>query len=270
MPKSPERLGKAHEKLTRDLLNGEDPRADTREQLSYLDDDERERVEVGADRAAEFVREHTPFSVNHATEEGDARKADPDDDVDLVVHGTEEKQKGYSLKLTSSTAVNVRNTLASKLCEDVFGESVESLLDDDELAAYERVTAAFAAEEIAGSDMAAEMTPVFAAKFREFRDEDEARLRERLLQHVRLDSNTVVCKVTKAGNFHGFASVERAPLRKFRAGTGDLDIYTKEGNATSVFFEVDSETAFRIDMYGQYAGSTRMERIKTVYRVTFG
>lgn len=270
MPKSPERLGKAHEKLTRDLLNGDEPRADTREQLAHLDEGERERVEVGADHAAAFVREHTPFGVDHATEEGDARKVDPDDDVDLVVHGADGERKGYSLKLTSSTAINVRNTLASKLCEDVFGEPIESLFDDDELAAYERVTAAFATDEIAGSDMAAEMTPVFAAKFREFRDRDEPLLRERLLQHVRLDSNTVATKVTKAGNFHGFASVERAPLRKLRDGEGTLDIYTREGNATSIFFDVDGETAFRIDMYGQYAGSTRMARIKTVYRVTFG
>jgi len=269
MPKSPERLGKAHEMLTRDLLNGDEPGADTLEQLEYLDADGRERVRLGAEKAAEFIREHTPFRIESATEEGDARKVDPTDDVDVVVRGGG-REKGYSLKLTSSTAINVRNTLASKLAEDVFGEPIGELLSPAELETYERVTAEFEAGECAGSDMAAAMTPVFAEKFRAFRDADEATLRARLLEHVRLDANMVACKVTAAGNFHGFASMERAPLRKFQAGEGTLDVYTTDSNDTSIFFDVDGEPAFRIDMYGQYSGSTRMARIKTVYRVTFG
>ncbi len=269
MPRSPERLGKAHETLTRDRLNDDEPQADTERQLEYLDDDERERVRIGADRAAAFVREHTNFAIERATEEGDARKADPTDDVDLVVHG-EGQTKGYSLKLTSNTAINVRNTLASKLAEDIFDTDVKELLTPAEFATYERVTTEFAADECGGSDMAAAMTPVFAEKFRAFQAEDEATLRERLLEHVRLDSNMVACKVTAAGNFYGFASMERAPLRKFRDGEGDLRIYTKSSNDTSVFFDVDDDPAFRIDMYGQYNGSTRQPRIKTVYRVTFG
>ncbi|RAW47021.1 hypothetical protein DQW50_01165 [Halorubrum sp. 48-1-W] len=269
MPRSPERLGKAHEKSTRDVLNGDDPQPDTEAQLAYLDDDQRERVRIGAREAARFVREHTPFAIERAIEEGDARKTDPTDDVDVVVHG-EGRTKGYSLKLTSSTAINVRNTLASKVAEDVFGKDVSVLLTPEEFATYERVTREFVAEECGGSDMAAAMTPVFAEKFRAFRDADEATLRERLLEHVRLDANVVACKVTAAGNFHGFASMERAPLRKFQEETGELSIYTTESNDTSIFFDVDDEAAFRIDMYGQYSGSTRKPRIKTVYRVTFG
>jgi len=270
MPKSPERLGKAHEKLTRDYLNGDDSQPDTEEQLDYLDDGQRERVRIGAEKAAEFIREHTPFNIVSATEEGDARKADPDDDVDVVVRGADGEEKGYSLKLTSNTAINVRNTLASKMAEDVFGRPIEDVLGPEAFATYERVISQFVDDEIESSEMAAEMTPVFAAAFRDFCDRDEPLLRERLLEHVRLDSNTVACKVTKAGNFYGFASMERAPLRKFAAGEGELEIYTTDSNDTSIFFDVDGEAAFRIDMYGQYSGSTRKPRVKTVYRVTFG
>lgn len=269
MPRSPERLGKAHEKLTRDLINGFGPQSDTNEQLRYLDAEERDRVQIGAEKAADFIREHTPFEIERATEEGDSRKADPTDDVDVVVHG-EGQKKGYSLKLTSDTAINVRNTLASKIAEDVFGQDIESLLSPDEHQTYTRLINQFVKEEAEGSDMAAAMTPIFAEKFREFKERDEETLRRRLLEHVRLDSNMVACKVTKAGNFYGFASMEREPLRKLRAGTGELEIYTKESNSTSIFFAVDEDVAFRIDMYGQYAGSTRKPRIKSVYRVTFG
>ncbi|ESS02967.1 MAG: hypothetical protein A07HR67_02475 [uncultured archaeon A07HR67] len=269
MPRSPERLGKAHEMLTRDELDGVDARPDTDEQLAHLDADQRERVRIGARKAAAFITEHTPFAIDHATEEGDARKTDPTDDVDVVVHG-EGQTKGYSLKLTSNTAINVRNTLASKLAEDIFETNIDELLTSAELATYDRVTSEFVAEDCAGSDMAAAMTPVFAEKFRAFRDADEQTLRERLLEHVRLDANMVACKVTAAGNFHGFASMERAPLEAFQAGTGELSIYTTDSNDTSIFFDVDGEAAFRIDMYGQYSGSTRKPRIKTVYRVTFG
>lgn len=269
MPRMPERLGKAHELLTRDVLNGDQPQPDTRSQLDHLDDSERERVRIGAEKAAEFIREHTDFDIERATEEGDARKADPTDDTDLVVHGAG-RTKGYSLKLTSSTAINVRNTLASKIAADVFGEDIETLLTPDEYRTYTDLTTAFAAGEAEGSEMAAAMTPVFAEKFRAFRARDEATLRDRLLEHVRLDADMVACKVTAAGNFYGFASMERAPLRKFRDHGGDLDIYTTESNDTSIFFDVDGEPAFRIDMYGQYAGSTRKPRIKSVYRVTFG
>jgi hypothetical protein len=268
MPRSPERLGKAHEKLTRDVLNDEEPQSDTKAQLDYLDEGQRERVQVGAEKAAEFVQDHTPFGVEYATEEGDDRKGDPTDDVDLVVHGGD-KQKGYSLKLTSSTAINVRNTLASKVADDIFGEDISELLTAEEYETYERVTREFVAEECEGSDMAAAITPIFAEKFREFKRDDEATLRKRLLKHVRLDSNMVACKVTKAGNFGGFASMEREPLVKFQQGDGTLESYTTESNDTSIFFSIDGAAVFRIDMYGQYAGSTRKPRIKTVYRVTF-
>jgi hypothetical protein len=269
MPRSPERLGKAHEKLTRDILNGDEPQPDTLEQLEYLDEGERDRVRIGAEKAVEFIRDHTPFEIKRATEEGDARKADPTDDIDVVVYGGGE-QKGYSLKLTSSTAINVRNTLASKIVEDIFDTDIQSLLSEEEHATYERVTTAFAAGEAEGSDMAAAMTPIFAEKFTEFKQREEATLRQRLLEPIRLDANMVACKVTNAGNFYGFASMERSPLRKFRDGEGELEIYTKDSNDTSIFFAVDGENAFRIDMYGQYQGSDRMARIKSVYRVTFG
>lgn len=265
----PERLGKAHELLTRDILNGDQPQPDTRSQLDHLDETERERVRIGAEEAAEFILEHTEFTIERTTEEGDARKTDPTDDVDIVVHG-DGQQKGYSLKLTSSTAINVRNTLASKIAEDVFDQDIETLLTPEEYQTYTRLTTEFEAGDAEGSDMAAAMTPIFAEKFREFRSRDEATLRDRLLQHVRLDSNMVACKVTEAGNFYGFASMERAPLRKFRDHEGKLDIYTKDSNNTSIFFDIDGEQVFRIDMYGQYAGSTRKPRIKSVYRVTFG
>lgn len=269
MPRKPERLGKAHEMLTRDILNGNDSQSDTLEQLNYLDEDEQKRVHIGAKKAAEFIREHTDFEIEHATEEGDARKSDPTDDVDLVVYG-DDNQKGYSLKLTSNTAINVRNTLASKIAEDIFGTDIESLLTTGEYETYKRVTTEFAAEKAEGSDMAAAMGPIFAEKFRNFRDRDEETLRRRLLEPIRLDANMVACKVTKAGNFYGFASMEREPLRKFQEGSGSLEIYTKDSNDTSIFFGVDEEPAFRIDMYGQYQGSTRKPRIKSVYRVTFG
>jgi len=265
----PERLGKAHELLTRDILNGDQPQPDTGSQFDHLDETERERVRIGAEKAAEFILEHTDFEIERTTEEGDARKADPTDDVDIVVHG-DGQQKGYSLKLTSSTAINVRNTLASKIAEDIFDQDIETLLTPEEYQTYTRLTTEFEAGDAEGSDMAAAMTPIFAERFREFRSCDEATLRDRLLRHVRLDSNMVACKVTEAGNFYGFASMERAPLRKFRDHEGELDIYTKDSNDTSIFFDIDGEQVFRIDMYGQYAGSTRKPRIKSVYRVTFG
>lgn len=265
----PERLGKAHELLTRDILNGDQPQSDTKSQIGHLDDDEKERVRIGAEKAAEFILDHTDFTIEHTTEEGDDRKADPTDDIDIVVRG-EEEEKGYSLKLTSSTAINVRNTLASKIAEDIFDQDLEALLTTEEYQTYTRITTEFEEEEAEGSDMAAAMTPIFADKFRSLRSRDEPTLRNRLLEHVRLDSNMVACKVTKAGNFYGFASMERSPLRKFRDHKGRLEIYTKNSNNTSIFFDIDGEKVFRIDMYGQYAGSTRKPRIKSVYRVTFG
>lgn len=270
MPSNPERLGKSHEKLTRDLLNGTDAQPDTRDQLEYLDADDRERVRIGSEKAASFIRKHTPFEIVAAFEEGDAKKPDPDDDVDVVVEGAHGESKGYSLKLTSDTAINVRNTLASKMAEDIFERPLDELFDEGEYATYQSATAQFVDEAISSSEMAGQIIPIFARKFAEFRDRDEATLRANLLRDVRLESNTVACKVTAAGNFYGFASMDRAPLRKFKDGEGTLEIYTKDSNNTSIFFDVDGESAFRIDMYGQYAGSTRKARIKTVYRVTFG
>lgn len=269
MPSNPEWIGKAHETLTRDILNNVDPQDDTLRNLDQLSKGDRERVQVGAEHAASFIKEHTPFEITHTTEEGDDRKPDPNDDVDLVVHG-KNQTKGYSLKLTSDTAINVRNTLASKVAEDIFDTPLEELLTAEELATYERVTRKFASGEYSGSDMGAEMTPIFSKKFRQLRDSNESALRERLLNHIRLDSNMVACKVTSAGNFYGFASMEREPLRKFRDGDAKLEIYTIDSNNTSIFFDIDGRKVFRIDMYGQSQGSTRKPKIKTVYRVTFG
>lgn len=263
-----EYIGKSHEKLTRDVLNNDNRRSDTIEQLSYLDDDETERVELGAEKAAEFIEKHTPFNITNAVEVGDARKTDPNDGTDLVVEGTNESKK-WSLKLTSDTAINVRNTLASKMCEDIFEQPITEVLTSDEMEKYNEWTSKYASDECSGSDMASVLTPIFTQKFRYALTHARGGVRNNILEDIRLDANMVAVKVTAAGNFYGFASMEREPLRKMMNGDGDISVYTTENNNTSIFFDVDDGPAFRIDMYGQYAGG-RMERVKVVYRVIFG
>lgn len=263
-----EYIGKSHEKLTRDMLNEDGARDDTVEQLSHLDESEKERVEIGAEKAASFIRENTPFDVAKAIEVGDSRKTDPDDDTDLLVEG-ERASKEWSLKLTSNTAINVRNTLASKMCSDIFEQPIQEVLTESEYTEYETWTERYAADECSGSEMAGVLTPIFAEKFRYALEHAEEEIRDNILNDVRLDSNMVAVKVTNAGNFHGFASMEREPLRKLSNDEGDIYVETTDSNNTSIFFEVDDEPAFRIDMYGQYAGG-RMEKVKTVYRVLFG
>lgn len=262
-----EYIGKSHEKLTRDILNSDTRQSDTVKQLSYLDDDEKERVELGAEKAAAFIEEHTPFTITNAVEVGDARKTDPNDDTDLVVEN-EQSSKKWSLKLTSDTAINVRNTLASKMCEDIFEQPITEVMSTTQMEKYNEWTRKYASGECSGSDMASVLTPIFTQKFRYALTHARDGVRNNILEDIRLDANMVAVKITTAGNFHGFASMEREPLRKMMNGTGTISVYTTENNNTSIFFDVDNETAFRIDMYGQYAGG-RMEKVKTVYRVVF-
>lgn len=269
MPKKPEYIGKAHEKLTRDILNNNDKQPDTKEMLSKLDDSDLNRVQIAAEKSAEFVNSKTDFEIKQSFEVGDSRKNNSEDDTDLLVKGNEE-EKEYSLKTTSSTAINVRNTLASVMCKNIFEETIDSLFNKEEYSTYSELTQKFVEEEISGSDMAEEITKIFESKFNEFKQEDRERLTSNLLNELRLDSNMVACKVTKSGKFYGFASKEREVFNKFREGEGELRIYTKDSNNTSIFFEIDGESIFRIDMYGQYQGSERSPRIKTVFRVTFG
>ena len=276
MPKDPEQLGKAHEHLTVAYLNSSNSSNDAERHLSKLDENAKKRVKIGSEKAAEFIREATDFEIKEAVEEGDARKPDPNDDIDITVYGDNGNQKSFSLKLTSSANINVRNTLASKISEDIFGSTIEELLSEEELNKYRKLTEQFVEEvkdenkDFRSSDLGGPVKDIFLRKFRDLKTRDEEKLRSKLLSEIRIDSNMVAVKVTASGNFKGFISSEREVFRKFRGGEGELTIETKESNNTSIFFRVDNEDLFRIDMYGQYNGSTPKPRVKCVYRVLFG
>jgi hypothetical protein len=154
------------------------------------------------------------------------------------------------------------------MCDDIFEQPITDVLTDSEQSQYDELTQKYAADECSGSDMAKVLTPIFAEKFRYALEHAESELRDNILNDVRLDANMVAVKITNAGNFYGFASMERNALKKLVDGDGEIDVYTTDTNNTSIFFDVDGETAFRIDMYGQYSGG-RMEKVKTIYRVVF-
>jgi len=269
MPHSPEFIGKAHEKLTRDILNREDPQEDTKEMLNELSEDEMARVEIGAEKTAQFIEEKVDFQISKAEEVGDKFKPDPEEDVDIVVRG-DNSERAFSLKMTSSSTMNVRNTLASKISENILEEEISDLLTVKEMKRYEKLTQDFARGKISGSDMGSEMTEIFCKYFNEKKGENEEELRRNLLKEIRIDSDMVACKVTPKGKFKGFVSPEREAFKKFKNMKGSLEIFTKESNNTSIFFELGGESLFRIDMYGQSNGSTRKPRVKCVYRVAFG
>lgn len=262
-----EYIGKSHEKLTRDILNNDEHQPDTIEKLSHLSEDQKERVEIGAKKTATYLRENTPFDITKAVEVGDDRKPDPNDDTDLLLKGENDSME-WSLKMTSNTNINVRNTLASVMCDDILEQPIEEVLTESEHKKYETWTSKYENDECKGSDMASVMIPIFAEKFSYALEKAEDELRDNILENVRLDSNTVTVKVTDSGNFGGFASMDRTPLKKLADGNGEMNVYTTENNNTSIFFDIDDELAFRMDMYGQYAGG-RMDRIKTVYRIQF-
>jgi len=64
-------IGKAHEKLTRDILNGVEPQSDTLEQFGQLDEEQQNRVEVGAEKASEFIKKDAHFEIADVEEVGD-------------------------------------------------------------------------------------------------------------------------------------------------------------------------------------------------------
>ena len=262
-----EYIGKSHEKLTRDILNDDERQPDTIKQLSHLKEDQKERVEVGAEKTAVYLQENTAFEITEAIEVGDARKADPNDDTDLLLKGKNDS-KEWSLKMTSNAKINVRNTLASVMCEDILEQPIEEVLTDSEYEKYETWTNKYKNDECSGSEMASIIGPIFAEKFSYAIEKAEEDFRNNILGDVRLDSNTVTVKVTKSGNFGGFASMSRTPLKKLATGNGEMKVYTTENNNTSIFFDIDDSLAFTVDMYGQYSGG-RMARIKTVYRIQF-
>lgn len=262
-----EYIGKSHEKLTRDILNNDEHQPDTIEKLSRLSEDQKERVEIGAEKTATYLRENTTFDITKAIEVGDDRKQDPNDDTDLLLKGKNDSME-WSLKMTSNTNINVRNTLASVMCDDILEQPIEEVLTESEYEKYETWKSKYENGECSGSEMASKIRPIFVEKFSYALEKAEDDFRDNILEDVRLDSNTVAAKVTKSGNFGGFASMNRTPLQKLADGNGDMKVYTTENNNTSIFFDIDGELVFRMDMYGQYAGR-RMDRIKTVYRIQF-
>ncbi|WP_206750723.1 hypothetical protein, partial [Halorubrum sp. SP3] len=72
--------------------------------------------------------------------------------------------------------------------------------------------------------------------------------RERLADELLLDSNTVACKVTKAGNYHGIVSTTQGPISNLDNPNTTLEIYTIEDSSTSIFFDIDGDRAFQIDV----------------------
>lgn len=272
MPKKPEDLGKGHEYLTEKLLNGAEKPSEADIDLSGLNDNQQERVKIGAIQAAKFIKNKTPFNIREAEEVGDKYKSDSNEDADIAVRGQNGQEKLFSLKLTSQPQINVRNTLASKISEDIFGRDLEELLNDEEMNQYQELTQEFVEneDEFSSSDLGGPIKEIFTEKFREAISAREDEIRKNLLKDMRVDSNMVATKVTKGGNFKGFVSPEREVFRKFENGEGNLEVKTRDSNNTSIFFTLDGEDLFRIDMYGQYNGSTRKPRVKSVYRVLFG
>lgn len=269
MPHSPEFIGKAHEKLTRDILNGVSPQKDTKKMLQEISEKDRKRVEVGAKKTAEFIQKKTDFEIEEAKEVGDRFKPTSNKDTDIVVKGNN-SEKGFSLKMTVNPTLNVRNTLASKISEDIFKEKLSDLLTSKEMKKYKNLTQEFSEGKISGSNMASTITKMFCKYLNQKKDENENKLRKNLLKDMRIDSNMVACKVTPDGKFKGFVSLDRESFRKFKNMEGDLEVFTKETNNTSIFFKIDGKIIFRIDMYGQYQGNVRKPRVKSVYRVEFG
>lgn len=266
MPKKPEYIGKAHEKLTRDILNGEDPQTDTVAQLNELPTDDRDRVRLGSEKTAEFIRDDVSFAIETAEEVGDALRGVSGDDTDLVVYGPNSNRR-YSLKMVSSGDVNVRNPTLNTICENLLERSRDALLERSDRDDYDDIAARYAADEIESKEFAAIVLPVLAAAFRDSRDRDEMAFRKRLAEELRIDSNTVACKITDAGYYHGIVSTTQGPISKLRDSETSLEIYTEEANSTSIFFDIDGERAFRIDVYGQHSGGQRRAGLRAAYRV---
>ena len=266
MPTTPEYIGKAHEKLTRDLLNEVDPQPDTVEQLDHLPSDHQDRVQLGSEKTAAFIRDDVSFTIETAAEVGDALRGVSGDDTDLVVAGSDE-EKRYSLKMVASGKVNVRNPTLNTICENLLEQSRDVLLEQSDRDDYDEIAERYAENEIDSKELAAVVLPVLADAFRDSRDRDEAALRERLADELQLDSNTVACKVTKAGNYHGIVSTTQGPISKLSDPNTTLEIYTTDASSTSIFFDIDGDRAFQIDVYGQHSGGQRRTGLRAAYRV---
>ncbi|WP_143420742.1 hypothetical protein [Halorubrum ezzemoulense] len=266
MPDTPEYIGKAHEKLTRDILNGVDPQPDTVEQLDHLPSGQQDRVQLGSEKTAEFIRDDLSFPIESATEVGDELRGVSGDDTDLVVVGAAE-EKRYSLKMVGSGKVNVRNPTLNTICENLLDQSREDLLEELDRDDYHEIAERYAEDEIESKELAAVVLPVLAETLRGARDQDEVVFRERLADELQLDSNTIACKVTDAGYYHGIVSTTQGTLSKVNDPNTTLEIYTTDNSSTSVFFDIDGDRAFQISVYGQNSGGQARAALRAAYWV---
>lgn len=268
MPRQSEFIGKSHEKLTRDLLNGDQAQEDTKEQLAELDETNQDRVRIASEKSVKYIRQKTDFSIAEAEEVGDKLKAGSSD-TDLRVYSPDGQQKPFSLKIDSGTSTNVRNPTLRSLSRGIFDKELSELLTDKEHDRLNVLTRQYADDEIP-STMNGELLDIMRPKFIDLRNRDENTLREALLDEMRLDTNLVACKVTQTGNFDGFFSTNQPVFERFKQGSGELDIYTKSSNDSSLFFALDGEDLLQIAMYGQSQGSESKPGARAVIRVAFG
>lgn len=259
-------IGKAHEQLTRDLLNGVEPQSDTLEKLEQLDEDQQKRVEIGAQKASEFIRNDVQFEITDAKEVGDRLKT-TEESTDIIVRGDDE-ERGYSLKMTSSGSSNVRNRTLNTLCENLLGKSESEVFSEEQKQNYQSLLQEYADRSGVKSKEPSEyVRSVVVERLQELKNKEEKLLRERLVNEMYLDATHVGCYIEKDGTFRYLYNFETEENVKLRRGAGELTIETRETDSSNILFKIDGEEAFKIAIYGQSDSSGRRASLRTAMRV---
>lgn len=259
-------IGKAHERLTRDLLNGVEPQSDTLEQFEQINDEQQNRVEVGAEKASEFIRKDANFDISDAEEVGDQLKT-TEESTDITVEGEGEKEK-YSLKMTSSNTSNVRNRTLNTLCKNLLGKPESEVFSEEQKQHYQSLLDEYAnGGDVRSKEPSEYVREILVERFKELRDEDEELFRERLVTEMYLDATHVGCYVENDGTFRYLYNFETEENLKLRQGAGKLTIETTESDDSNIYFMIDGEEAFKIAIYGQSDSGGRRSGLRTAMRV---
>jgi len=269
VPAKIDRIGRAHEWLTRAILLGSEASlAEAKRFLDLLPEPDRKRVTAGAKRTAEHLRAlHPGRRVIAARAVGEDSKKPGEGDADLLLTFEDGGAVGYSLKIqASSEGVNVRNPTANSLTKALAGREFSALLTASQQDWYRLRGEEYAKGELDSKVVGQWGVKVLANAFREAHHLDPPKFVGALLRELRVGTNLILTVVDQGGRFLGHSTKYSRVAGDVRAEPKRLAI---DARGISVRFALDGVELCHVDVYMMSGSEGKGTKLRAAIRCDF-